>query len=152
MSAQNTITCPNCKHQFAIEAAFKTNLEKEVQEKLRTEFNQKFLEIQTKQNNELKQKEAENEAKLKIQQAENEAKLKKELAEIEEKRKIQQAENEEKLRIQQAEMEARIGKKIAAENDELILALKKDNEEQTQKISSLKKLEIEFMEKEKALK
>ncbi len=152
MPTKNTITCPNCNHEFAIEAALKSNLEKEVQEKLRNEFNQKFLEIQAKQNAELKQKEVENEAKLKIQQAENEAKLKKELAEIEEKRKLQQAENEAILQKKSVEMVEQIKKKIDIENEELIAALKKDNEEQTLKISTLKKLEIEFMEKEKALK
>lgn len=141
MSTQNTITCPNCKHEFAIEAALKNNLEKELSEKMRAEFNQKAQEWQAKQLADLKLKEQENEAKLKTQQAENEQKL-----------KVQQAENEAKLKIQQAEMVEQIKKKIASENDELILALKKDNEEQTQKISNLKKLEIEFMEKEKAIK
>jgi hypothetical protein len=141
MSTQNTITCPNCKHEFAIEAALKNNLEKEVSEKLKAEFNQKAQEWQAKQLADLKLKEQENEAKLKTQQAENELKL-----------KAQQAENEAKLKIQQAEMVEQIKKKIASENDELILALKKDNEEQTQKISNLKKLEIEYLEKEKAIK
>ncbi len=141
MPTQNTITCPNCKHEFAIEAALKNNLEKEVSEKLKAEFNQKAQEWQTKQLADLKLKEQENAAKLKAQQAENEAKL-----------KAQQAENEAKLKIQQVELMEQIKKKIEAENDELILALKKDNEEQTQKISKLKKLEIEFMEKEKAIK
>jgi hypothetical protein len=163
MSTQNTITCPNCKHEFAIEAALKNNLEKEVSEKLKAEFNQKYLEVQAKQNADFKQKEAENEAKLKQQQIENETKLKaqqieneakfnKELTDLEEKRRQEKAENEAILQKKSSEMVEEIKKKIASENDELILALKKDNEEQTQKISSLKKLEVEFMEKEKALK
>jgi hypothetical protein len=152
MSTLNTIVCPNCKHEFAIEAALKNNLEKEVSEKMRAEFNQKAQEWQAKQLADLRQKELENETKLKLQQAENETKFKAQQAEIEAKLKVQQSENEAKLKIQQAEMLDQIKKKIQSENDELILALKKDNEEQTQKISNLKKLEVEFMEKEKALK
>ncbi|MES2795964.1 MAG: DUF2130 domain-containing protein [Bacteroidota bacterium] len=130
MSTQNTITCPNCKHEFAIEAALKNNLEKEVSEKMRAEFNQKASEWQKEQTLKLSQKEAEIEAKLKTQQTENEAILQK----------------------KSAEMLEQIKQKIQLENAEMILALKKDNEEQTQKISTLKKLEVEFMEKEKALR
>ena len=152
MSAQNTIICPNCKHEFAIEAALKSNLEKELSEKMRAEYNQKAQEWQAKQLADLKLKEAESEAKLKAQQVENEAKIKMQIQEIEQKQKAQQAENEAILQRKSAEMLEQIKQKIATENDELIAALKKDNEEQTQKISTLKKLEIEFMEKEKALK
>jgi hypothetical protein len=152
MANQNTITCPNCKHEFAIEAALKNNLEKEVSEKMRAEFNQKFLEIQTKEQAKLKEKEEAIEAKLKQQRLEDEANLKAQKAELEAKLKVQQAENEALLQRKSVEMVDEIKKKIQTENDELILALKKDNEEQTQKISNLKKLEVEFMEKEKALR
>ncbi len=152
MSTQNTITCPNCKHEFAIEAALKNNLEKEVSEKMRAEFNQKFLEIQAKENAKTKEKEDALEAKFKQQRLEDEQNLKLQKAENEAKIKAQQLENEALLIKKSAEMVEQIKQKIAQENDELILALKKDNEEQTQKISSLKKLEVEFMEKEKALK
>lgn len=141
MSTQNTITCPNCKHEFAIEAALKSNLEKELAEKLRAEYNQKAQEWQNKQLADLKQKEAENEAKLKAQQKELEARM-----------KAQQEENEQLLIKKSAEMVEDIKRKIQIENDELIVALKKDNEEQTQKISKLKALEVDFLEKERKLK
>jgi hypothetical protein len=152
MSTQNTIICPNCKHEFAIEAALKLNLEKELAEKMRAEYNQKAQEWQAKQLADLKQKEQENETKLKKQQTEIEEKYIAQQKEIEAKLKAQQAENEAILQKKSTEMVEEIKRKIQTENDELILALKKDNEEQTQKISTLKKLEVDFLEKERALK
>ncbi len=160
---QNNIICPNCKHEFAIEAALKSHLEKEMaekmqleftqkEEKIRQELNQKAQEWQNKQQADLKLKETQLLEKIKIELAENEAKLKQQQAENELKYKQQQAENEAILAKKSTEMVDQIKQKIQTENDELILALKKDNEEQTTKISNLKKLEVEFMEKEKALK
>ena len=49
MEKNNNVTCPKCQHQFSIETALTADIQKYIQEKLKKEFNEKFiLEIKKK--------------------------------------------------------------------------------------------------------
>ena len=57
MKHDNLVTCPNCKHEFDIETALTADLEKEIDAKLRKEFNEKYVIEKRKAEDALKQKE-----------------------------------------------------------------------------------------------
>ncbi len=152
MSSTNKISCPNCKHEFQIEDALKNNIEKDLEVKIKGEFRAQMEDWKSKKDADIKAKEQELERKLKEKQAENEAILKAEKEALLAKEKVQREENEALYSKKLAELSNDIKAKLASENEELIAALKKDNEEQTLKISNLKKLELEIMEKERAFK
>ena len=42
MKHDNLVKCPKCEHEFNIETALTADIEKEIDAKLRKEFNEKF--------------------------------------------------------------------------------------------------------------
>ncbi len=66
MKSENLVTCPNCKHQFSIESALTADIEKEIDAKVRSELNQKYI---------LERKKDEERIKLKEEQIAAERKL-----------------------------------------------------------------------------
>ena len=43
MKTNSLVTCPSCKTQFSIESALTADIEKEINDKLRKEFNDKYV-------------------------------------------------------------------------------------------------------------
>ena len=130
MKSENLVTCPNCKHQFSIETALTADIEKEINEKLRREFNEKYS---------LEKKKAEDAFKLREEQM---------LAERRQWTEMQQKE----LADRKKELEDQIKSKLAKDNEAMLESLKKTNEEQEEKLRNLRRLEVEKMELQNRLK
>ena len=126
----NQISCPNCKHAFSINSAIASDIEKSLSEKLKNDYRQIMTDWQKKETEKFEQKEQQREAELKRKEQE--------LAEsIEKQRKNLTDEIQERLK---------------RENMASIESLTKQLDNQTDMISSLRKKEIDFLEKEQALK
>jgi hypothetical protein len=120
------IKCPSCGHKFAIEDAVSEDIKKELREKM-----QHFL----------KQKEedfAKREKEL-IQQAQNK--------EAEFAKKLQ----EETTRVQQT-LEVTLRKTIAGDFETKLQLLQQANKDQENKLAAARQKEIEYLQKEQALK
>jgi hypothetical protein len=120
------IKCPSCGHKFAIEDAVSEDIKKELREKM-----QHFL----------KQKEedfAKREKEL-IQQAQHK--------EVEFAKKLQ----EETTRLQQS-IEVNLRKTIAADFENKLHLLQQTNKDQENKLVQARQKELEFLQKEQALK
>ncbi|MES2618424.1 MAG: DUF2130 domain-containing protein [Bacteroidota bacterium] len=130
MSTTNLVTCPNCKHSFSIESALTADIEKSISEKLKKEFNDKWVSEKKKADeNILQQKEQ--------MQIERKKLIEEQTAELDKRKK----EVEEQLRT-----------KLTKENEAQIEFYKKQQEENEEKIRNLKKLEIEKLEMQQRMK
>lgn len=130
MKSSSTVTCPNCKHQFSIESALTADIEKDINEKLRREFNDKYLQEKKKVEDNMRQKE--------------------EQLNVERKTMFEQQQKE--LAEKRKEMEEFVKEKLRKENEEIMEAMKKNSEEQEEKIRQYRKLEIEKLEMQKRMK
>ncbi|HEY1047322.1 MAG TPA: DUF2130 domain-containing protein [Bacteroidia bacterium] len=130
MKSSSTVTCPNCKHQFSIESALTADIEKDINEKLRREFNDKYLQEKKKVEDNMRQKE--------------------EQLNVERKNMFEQQQKE--LAEKRKEMEEFVKEKLRKENEEIMEAMKKNSEEQEEKIRQYRKLEIEKLEMQKRMK
>ena len=130
MKSENLVTCPNCKHQFSIESALTADIEKEIDAKVRSELNQKYI---------LERKKDEERIKLKEEQ-------------IAAERKLWSEAQQKELFEKKKELEDQIRTKMLKENEAMLESLKKTNEEQDEKIRQLKKLEVEQLEMQRKLK
>ena len=126
----NQISCPNCKHSFSINSAIASDIEKTLTQKLKNELNLQVEDWKKKEAEKYEQKEQQREAELKRKEQE--------LAEsIEKQRKT---------------MADEIRERLIKESSASIESLNKQLENQTEMISGLRKKEIDFLEKERALK
>ncbi len=126
----NQISCPNCKHSFSINSAIASDIEKSISEKVKNDYRQIMTDWQKKEAEKFELKEQQRDAELKRKEQE--------LADsIEKQRKNLTDEIQERLK---------------RENMASIESLTKQLENQTEMISSLRKKEIDFLEKEQALK
>lgn len=130
MKQENLVTCPSCKHQFSIESALTADIEKEINDKLRKEFNEKYV---------LEKKKAEDALKLKEESM---------LAE----RKAWTEQQQKELQDRKKELEEQLKQKLNKEHEDMLESLKKTNEEQDEKIRQLKKLEVEQMELQRKMR
>ena len=130
MSQNNQVTCPNCKHQFSIESALTADIEKEVGEKLKREFNEKWKGEKAKVDEQMR--------------------LQKEQVELERKRILEEQTIE--LANRKKEVEEQVKLKLTKENELQIEFYKKQNEENEEKLKALRKLEIEKMEIQQRMK
>lgn len=130
MENKNQVTCPNCKTQFSIESVLTVEIEKDLNEKLKKQFNDKYL-IEKK----------------KIE----ETFLKNEAERAEELKKLKQTQEQE-FEIKRKELEEQTKQKLIKENEQMLEALKKENEEQNEKLRELKKKEIEVLEIQKRMR
>ncbi|NQW42793.1 MAG: DUF2130 domain-containing protein [Bacteroidetes bacterium] len=130
MEKNNNVTCPKCQHQFSIETALTADIQKNIQEKLKKEFNEKFI--------------------LEIKKKDDEYLERDEKAKLERKRffEDQDKENFEKRK----ELEVQLKRKLEQENTEKLESLKKQNDEQEAKLKDFRKLQIEKMEMESKMK
>jgi len=128
--ANNLVTCPNCKHEFSIESALTADIEKDIAEKLKKEFNERWL--------------------VEKKKADDNVRLQKELIETERKRLLEEQSTEwDKKR---KELEEQVKSKLTKESELQIEFFKKQNEENEEKLKSLRKLEVEKMEIQQRMK
>ncbi len=130
MSQNSQVTCPNCKHQFSIESALTADIEKEIAEKLKKEFNEKWVSEKRK--------------------ADDQIKLQKEQIETDRKKLMEEQAIE--LANRKKEVEEQVRLKLSKENELQIEFYKKQNEENEEKLKNLRKLEVEKMEIQQRMK
>ncbi len=121
-----TIKCPNCRHEFAMEEAVSEQYKKDLREQM-IAFTQK----------------KEEEFRKKAQD------LSRQLQEQEEV--FQKKMNEEKKIIQQT-LEENLRKTIHSDFENRLTILQQSNEEQQEKLKTARQKELEFLQKEQALK
>ncbi|MBP6386684.1 MAG: DUF2130 domain-containing protein [Pseudarcicella sp.] len=137
MSVSNTVSCPKCQHNFALESA----LTVEIEQKIKKELNDKMTSWKT-----------EKEAEFKAKEKEKEAELVEKLALQKKNIELQKKEAEVSLAKERAAMREQIQNSLQAQNEAVINSLKKENEEQNLLVKRLKQQEIDFLDKEKSLK
>jgi hypothetical protein len=130
MKAHNLVTCPNCKHEFSIESALTADIEKDIADKLKKEFNEKWLAEKKK--------------------AEDGLRLQKEQMEADRKRLM--AEQELELEKRKKEQEEQLKSRLIRENEQQMEFYKKQNLENEEKLKSMRNLQVEKMEMEQRLK
>jgi hypothetical protein len=121
-----TIKCPNCRHEFAMEEAVSEQYKKDLREQMITFTRKKEEEFQKK----------DNEISKKLQEQES---------------GFQQKLNEEKKLLQQ-KLEEDIRKTIHHDFENRLTILQQSNEEQQEKLKAARQKELEFLQKEQALK
>ncbi len=156
MVNSSTLICPNCKKEISINDALKSQLEDQIKQGLRDEFNQKYLAEIKKKEALIKEQLSEQSQKEKIELAEqlekqkkeidlfreNELSLRKKTVELEEKEKNLELEkqrqiDEERKKIQE-KTEIEITEKFylkEKEKDSIIESLKKSLDEAQRKAS-----------------
>lgn len=127
---QNTVSCPQCRHEFTIEAAVASDIEK----KLRQEFNGKFKQVQQ----DLAQRQ--------------EAELKQREVELQERFRRERREAEEALEKQRRELSEQLEARLRRENEATLMALQKQLESQSGTIQELRQKELAFLQKEVEIK
>jgi hypothetical protein len=132
MSATN-IKCPNCAHEFDVQNVLSADVEKRIKQQYEQQLQQNLSLIN------------EEKKKLADQQAEFEEKRKKE-NEI-----FQQKLLQEKTRIE-AELQQQLRKSISADYENEMLILKKNMQDNEEKLKSARQKELEFLKKEQELK
>ncbi len=121
-----TIKCPNCRHEFAMEEA--------VSEQYKKDLREQMIEFTRKKEDEFLKKSRD---------------LTKQLQEQEDN--FQKKFNEEKKLIQQ-KLEEDLRKSIHHDFENRLTILQQSNEEQQEKLKSARQKELEFLQKEQALK
>ncbi|MDX2188402.1 MAG: DUF2130 domain-containing protein [Bacteroidota bacterium] len=164
MDQSSLITCPNCGTQFNTEQA----LAKEVENKLRAEFNLKFITLKEQESKKLESKELEIKKQLEEEKRKNEIELKERLQkefefrlksneeELEKKRKenselknkeLELLKKERALLDEKQEYELRLQKQLLEERNKIEeLARKKSDEENWLKIKE-KDMLVEQLQK-----
>jgi len=120
------ITCPNCGHQFEPTDALRDEIQKEL--------NTKAKEWQQRKEDEYKQKEVSFQQMLAAKEKEAEQKL------LAEKQKLQQ------------ELQESIRKSVASDYENQLKLLQQSASDNEEKLKEARKKELEFLQKEQALK
>ena len=121
-----TIKCPNCRHEFAMEEA--------VSEQYKKDLREKMLEFTRKKEEEFQMKGLELTKKLQEQEL-----------------FFNQKFEAEKKTIQQS-LEENLRKMIKGDFENQLTMLKKSNDEQEEKLKAARQTELDFLQKELALK
>ena len=121
-----TIKCPNCRHEFAMEEA--------VSEQYKKDLRDQMIAFTKKKEEEFLKKSTDISRQLQEQEEIFQKKL------FEEKKQIQQT------------LEENLRKSIYTDFENRFLVLQQTNEEQQEKLKSARQKELEFLQKEQALK
>lgn len=121
-----TIKCPNCRHEFAMEEA--------VSEQYKKDLREQMIAFTRKKEEEFQKRDLEISKKLQEQEVH-----------------FQQKFNEEKKNLQQ-KLEEELRKTIHHDFENRITILQQSNEEQQEKLKTARQNELEFLQKEQALK
>ncbi len=126
----NTIKCPNCQHEFAMEEAVAEQYKKDLQKDLR----EQMLRFNRKKEEEFQKKTAEYDRQLKDQ------------------KEAMSRQMEEDKRKQQEAMELTLRKSISADFENQVTMLQQSNQEQMEKLRTARSKELEFLQREQELK
>src|SRR5664279_5626797 len=121
-----TIKCPNCRHEFAMEEA--------VSEQYKKDLREQMIAFTQKKEDEFRRKAQDLSKQLMDQEEVFQKKL------IEEKKMIQQS------------LEENIRKNIHSDFENQLSILQQSNDEQQEKLKAARRKELEFLQKEQALK
>ncbi len=146
--ASTTFICPNCKKEISIDQALKSQLEDQIKQDLKDEYNKKWISLQEQTERQIKKDKFVLEEQLEKQKKEidlfrdNELALRKKTIELEEKEKNLELEkqrqiDEERKKIQE-KTEIEITEKFhlkEKEKDQMIESLKKSLDEAQRKAS-----------------
>ena len=121
-----TIKCPNCRHEFAMEEAVSEQYKKDLREQMNGFISKKEEEFQKKS------------AEIAKQLQDQEAGFQKKLG--------------EEKKILQQKLEEDIRKTIHQDFENQVTLLQQSNEEQQEKLKAARQKELEFLQKEQALK
>jgi hypothetical protein len=121
-----TIKCPNCRHEFAMEEA--------VSEQYKKDLREQMISFTRKKEEEFQKKDFDLSKKLQEQEL-----------------IFQQKMNAEKKALQ-SRLEEDIRKAIHSDFENQLLVLKQSNEDQQEKLKTARQKELEFLQKEQALK
>jgi hypothetical protein len=121
-----TIKCPNCRHEFAMEEA--------VSEQYKKDLREQMIAFTRKKEDEFQKKDVELSRKLEEQEL-----------------ILHQKFNAEKIDIQQ-KLEEDLRKTIHHDFENRLTMLQQSNEEQQEKLKASRQRELEFLQKEQALK
>jgi hypothetical protein len=129
----NHIKCPNCGHQFDVENVIAADLEQKYQQQYREKLQSSLQQVETEKK-----------------------KLEEEQALFEEKRKKEneifaQRLQQEKLKIS-SELQEQLTKSIAADFENKLVLLQKNNQDNEEKLKEARRKELEFLQKEQELK
>lgn len=147
-TSTTSLICPNCKKEISIDQAFKSQIEDQIRQNLRNEYNEKWQNLQKQQDEKTEKERLALEEQLVKQKKEidlfreNELALRKKTAELEEKEKNLELEkqrqiDEERKKIQE-KTEIEITEKFhlkEKEKNQMIDSLKKSLEEAQRKAS-----------------
>jgi hypothetical protein len=121
-----TIKCPNCRHEFAMEEAVSEQYKKDLREQMNGFISKKEEEFQKKS------------AEIVKQLQDQEAGFQKKLG--------------EEKKILQQKLEEDIRKTIHQDFENQVTLLQRSNEDQQEKLKAARQKELEFLQKEQALK
>ncbi|MBU1031489.1 DUF2130 domain-containing protein [Patescibacteria group bacterium] len=141
------IICPNCKKRISIDQAFKSQIEDQIRQNLRDEYNEKWQNLQKKQDEKTKEEKLVLEEQLEKQKKEidlfreNELVLRKKTAELEEKEKNLELEKLRQIDEERKKIQEETAEKMTEnfhlkekEKDQLIDSLKKSLDEAQRKV------------------
>ena len=131
------IKCPKCGHQFGIEDAVSEEYKKELREQMVTYKKEKEKEMATykkQQEEEIAKKQREWEQQVQAKETEFSQKL-----------------QEEKTKLQQS-IETNLRKSISADYENQLSMLAQNNKDNEEKLKLARQKELEFLQKEQALK
>jgi len=121
-----TIKCPNCRHEFAMEEAVSEQYKKDLREQM-IEFTRKKEEEFLKKTKDLSRQ-------------------------LLDQEEIFQKKLTEEKKILQQSLEENLRKSIHGDFENQLLLLRQSNEEQQEKLKTARQKELEFLQKEQALK
>jgi hypothetical protein len=133
MGMATMIKCPNCGNEFPLDDALKLELNENL-EKEKQDLRKQMVDFKKQKEEEIQRKEDEHK-KLATQQAQ-----------------AFQQRMEQELKLQQAQQESILKKKLSEDFENQIALLQQSDIEQKAKLDEARKKELDFLQKEKALK
>ena len=127
------IKCPNCGNEFPLDDALRLELNENLEEE-KQDLRKQMVDFKKQKEEEIQKKEEEH----------------KKLAERQEQSFQQKMQQE--LKLQQSEQEVVLRKKLSADFENQIALLQQTDAEQKEKLNEARKKELDYLQKEKALK
>jgi hypothetical protein len=127
------IKCPNCGNEFPLDDALRLELNENL-EKEKQDLRKQMVDFKKQKEDEILKKEEEHKRAAELQQQAFQQKMTQE------------------LKLQQSEQETVLKKKLSADFENQIAMLKQSDAEQKEKLQEARKKELEFLQKEQALK
>ncbi|RPD41346.1 DUF2130 domain-containing protein [Chitinophaga barathri] len=141
-----SITCPNCKHHFVMEDALSADIEREMRNKMATEWNKRLDELKTQ-----KQEIEQQTLTVKSQMEKERQQIAQDRQQISQQRQQQEDElikrlQAEKIKLQES-MAATIRKDVAADFENQLQMLQQSQRENEDKLKDARMRELDFLKK-----